>query len=134
MNNQVDEPTICPGQSVPQCDGARRLAIVAASIVLTAFAPTFAASGPGGAALGGRLWEDLTGNGISTDDAPIQGRIIRLFQDNGDHVFNAATDPLVTTDTTRRDGNYAFKNLSAGAYFLQQELPAGWGQTAPTAD
>lgn len=128
MNNQIDELTVCPGRSVPRCDWLLGLAVVLASL-----APLFAAPPPGSAALGGRVLEDLTGNGISTDDGLIPGRIIRLFQDNGDQVFNAVSDPLVTTDTTRPDGTYKFRNLPAGAYFLQQELPLGWVQTAPAA-
>jgi hypothetical protein len=56
-----------------------------------------------------------------------------LFQDNGDNVFNAADDTLVKTETTRRDGSYAFRNLAAGTYFVQQELPLRWVQTAPQA-
>src|SRR6266487_3640874 len=86
-----------------------------------------------GATLSGRALEDLTGNGISADDLPIQSRAIRLFRDNGDNVFNAANDTLVKSETTRLDGSYAFRNLTAGTYFVQQELPLRWVQTAPQA-
>ncbi len=88
---------------------------------------------PATASLGGRVVEDLTGNGTSAEDRLIQGRVVRLFRDNGDGGFNAASDTLVNTDTTRRDGTYAFRNLAAGTYFVQQELPAFWVQTAPPA-
>src|SRR4051812_4726355 len=82
--------------------------------------------------LGGRAVEDLTGNGFSADDAPITGRVIRLFRDNGDKVFNAS-DPFVKSDTTRKDGGYSFRNLAAGVYFVQQDLPRLWVQTVPAS-
>jgi hypothetical protein len=83
------------------------------------------------ASLGGRVVEDLTGNGITPDDAAIAGRTIRLFRDNGDHVFNTASDLFVKSDTTRRDGTYSFRSLAAGTYFVQQDLPQRWVQTMP---
>src|SRR5678816_2881079 len=83
------------------------------------------------ASLGGRVVEDLTGNGVTPDDTAVAGRVIRLFKDNGDVVFNGATDRLVQSDTTRRDGTYAFRNLAAGTYFVQQDLPQRWVQTVP---
>src|SRR5438876_1563745 len=94
----------------------------------------FAANAPAQQAtamISGKVVQDLTGNGISADDAPISGRTIRLYRDNGDRLFDAGTDTLVKTDTTRRDGTYAFRNLAAGAYFVQQNLPARWVQSVP---
>src|SRR6266705_6808259 len=85
------------------------------------------------ATISGKVLEDLTGNVISADDASISGRTIRLYRDNGDLLFNASTDTLVKTDTTRRDGTYAFRNLTAGTYFVQQDLPARWVQSVPRA-
>ncbi len=87
----------------------------------------------GSASVTGRAVEDLTGDGVSADDLPIVGRTIRLFRDNGDGLFNAASDTLVKTDITKRDGTFAFRNLAAGTYFVQQDLPSFWVQTAPVA-
>src|SRR5258705_265560 len=86
------------------------------------------------ATISGKVLEDLTGNGISADDASISGRTIRLYRDNGDLLFNAGTDALVKTDTTKRDGTYAFRSLPAGTYFVQQDLPARWVQSVPHSD
>src|SRR5262249_9938622 len=86
---------------------------------------------PAAASLGGKAVEDLTGNGASAADRPIATRATRLFRDNGDRTFNAASDTLVKTETSKRDGTYAFRNLAAGTYFVQQELPAFWVQTTP---
>src|SRR5262245_59907574 len=83
------------------------------------------------ASLSGRVVEDLTGNGVSAEDSPISSRVVRLCRDTGDNVFNPATDPLIKTETTRRDGTYTFPNLAAGTYFVQQDLPLRWVQTVP---
>src|SRR5262245_59581689 len=101
----------------------------------TAGQPTTAivSSSPASASLSGTVFEDLTGNGVSSEDKPIQGRVLRLFRDNGDNEFNAATDVLIKNDTSRRDGNYVFRNLPAGTYLVQQALPLGWVQTAPVS-
>ena len=47
---------------------------------------------PASASISGRLVEDMTGNGVSLDDKAIPGRAVNLFRDNGDKVFNAASD------------------------------------------
>jgi hypothetical protein len=86
---------------------------------------------PASAVISGRAVEDSTGNGPSADDIPIAGRELHLFRDTGDGVFNAASDTLVKGDTTKRDGDYSFRNLPAGTYFVRQSLPAFWVQTAP---
>jgi len=85
------------------------------------------------AVIAGRAVEDLTGNGVTMDDAPIANRVLHLFRDNGDGLFNATSDTLVKGDTTKRDGAYSFRNLAAGTYFVRQSLPAFWVQTAPKA-
>src|SRR5947207_9618647 len=91
---------------------------VAISYLTCIGALVFAANAPAQPAtamITGKVVEDLTGNGINADDAPISGRTIRLYRDNGDDLFDAGTDTLVKTDTTRRDGTYAFRNLAPGA-------------------
>ncbi len=74
----------------------------------------------------GTVFEDLTGNGISPDDPTIAQRGVTLFRDNGDGTLNAATDIQVARDQSRKDGRYEFRQLSAGTYFVQQDLPLGW--------
>src|SRR5262245_41951033 len=125
MNNQFDELARAPVQSGPWCGAPKKF------FLCLAFASSSLAYAAMGASLSGRALEDLTGNGVSADDKPVQGRVVRLFRDNGDSVFNAATDTLVLSATTGRDGAYTFRNLPAGSYFVQQVLPAFWVQTAP---
>ena len=88
---------------------------------------------PATVGISGRAVEDSTGTGLSADDRPIVGRVVHLFRDNGDGVFNAVSDTLDRSDTTKRDGTYSFRNLTAGTYFVRQALPAFWVQTAPKA-
>ncbi|HEX5222411.1 MAG TPA: hypothetical protein VFZ59_22850, partial [Verrucomicrobiae bacterium] len=83
---------------------------------------------PSSAVIAGRAVEDLTGNGVTMDDTPIANRILHLFRDNGDGVFSATSDTLIKSETTKRDGAYAFRNLAAGTYFVRQSLPAFWVQ------
>ena len=83
--------------------------------------------------IGGTVVEDLTGDGVSAGDVAVPGRVVRLFRDNGDGVLGAGDAPA-GIDTTRANGAYAFRSLSAGTYFVQQALPAGWAQTSPTED
>src|SRR5215207_5659427 len=81
-----------------------------------------------GATISGTIFEDITGDGVSAGDAVVPGRVVQLFRDNGDGVQGAG-DALAGTDTTRANGSYLFRNLPAGAYFVQQRLPTGWVQT-----
>src|SRR5262245_40426302 len=109
MNHPIDLFTKAPAQPNTRPSVWRRLAIslVAVTLAILCAPPASAAAASG--LISGRVVEDLTGHGISTDAVSIQGRTIRLFRDNGDKVFSAASDPLVATETTRRDGSYAFR-------------------------
>jgi len=79
--------------------------------------------------ISGTLVEDLTGNGITADDPPIADRAVNLYRDDGDGVFESGGDALVAQELTKSTGNYDFRRLSAGTYFVQQELPLGWIQS-----
>src|SRR5262249_33813363 len=66
-------------------------------------------------------------------DLPMPGVTIDLFQDNGDLVFNSATDALVQHVVTASDGSYAFNNVADGHYYVQEVVPAGFTQSAGPA-
>src|SRR2546422_7227240 len=101
MNDQFDARAKGLVQSLIRRKALKKFGVGLAGIALTTLglANTVVC-----ASLSGRALEDLTGNGISADDLPIQGRAIRLFRDNGDNVFNAANDTLIKSETTRLDG------------------------------
>ena len=130
MNNKFDELAKSLTQSVIRRAALKKFGGGLATLALMAIANTGHAQ-PASAVITGRAVEDLTGNGVTMDDKPIANRVLHLFGDNGDGVFNAANDPLVKSDTTKRDGTYSFRNLSAGTYFVRQSLPTFWVQTAP---
>jgi len=85
-----------------------------------------------GGSIGGTIFEDVTGDGVSAGDGAVGGRAVQLFRDNGDGVLGAG-DAAAGSATTKSDGTYSFKSLAAGTYFVQEALPANWVQTAPVA-
>ena len=85
-------------------------------------------------AITGTVFTDVTDNGFSADDTPIQGAQIRLFRDGGNGTFDNGTgdDTEVTTGTstpspqvTDVNGEYRFDQLLEGTYFVQQEPVTG---------
>ena len=81
--------------------------------------------------ISGTVREDITGAGPSSDDTPLAGWTIRLFQDDGDGQFDPAFDAMIATQPTGADGSYQFSGLADGKYFVQQAVPDGWFVTSP---
>jgi len=89
--------------------------------------------------LGNQLWLDNgaaaghADNGVyDTDEQPIGGATVELWADNGDGVFDPATDKKVNTTTTDANGNYWFSINRDTKYFVA--IPSGQtGQTAGTS-
>ena len=90
-----------------------------------------AVTGPG--QIGGTLFIDLTGNGLTPDDVAQSGVTVQLFRDNGDGSFNDAVDALVGTQVTDAGGEFLFQGLASGTYFLRQVVPNGFSQTGGPA-
>ena len=83
----------------------------------------------------GTKFQDLTGNGFSSDDTPLAGVTIQLYRDSlGTGVLDTANDALVATAVTAADGSYSFPNLPAGTYFVKEVVPAGWIATGGPAN
>ncbi|HEY2587375.1 MAG TPA: Ig-like domain repeat protein [Tepidisphaeraceae bacterium] len=76
---------------------------------------------PAPSTISGRVANDLTGNGFSSDDTGLGGWTVNLF-------LNGATTPVATT-VSAADGSYSFANLAPGSYSVQEVLPAGWTET-----
>ena len=86
------------------------------------------------ASIGDYVWNDANGNGLQDDGANhgINGVTVRLYQDDGDGVFEPGTDDtLVATQTTSGDGAYDFTMLYAGSYWVDvdETSPALSGYT-----
>ena len=79
--------------------------------------------------LGNQVWLD-TGAGANydngvydTDETPISGVDLELWEDDGDGVFEPAQDTFISTTTTDADGNYWFVVDPDTEYFVA--IPSG---------
>ena len=82
------------------------------------------------AAISGLIYHDVSGNGYNAGEE-ISGASVQLYRDNGDGLFNAATDTLVNTKATNNAGKYRFDGLTAGGYFVQQQPVLVGNKTLP---
>ena len=71
--------------------------------------------------------QDLTGDGQSPDDIPIQGWEITLA---GTTESGVAVSLTQTTDSS---GHYSFANLDNGTYTVSETLRQGWISTSPVS-
>ncbi len=70
--------------------------------------------------LGNRVWEDANNNiCIDAGETFFDGVALTLLKDDGDLLFDAATDVVVATTTTSGGGFYLFDNLLPGNYFVR---------------
>jgi hypothetical protein len=73
--------------------------------------------------LGNLVWKDMNDNGTRDAGEPgVYGVVMQLYLDNGDHLFNAASDTLVQTRISDSLGFYEFTTMFPGNYFVH--LPA----------
>lgn len=79
------------------------------------------------ASIGGVVFEDMTGDGLTGDDARQSNVQVELFRDGGDNVFGNGGGDDVSLGTMMTDGTgaFLFERLTAGRYFLQQDSIAG---------
>ena len=71
------------------------------------------------AAISGRVFVDINGDGFTAGEE-VAGATVNLFRDNGDGIFNPATDTPLPNATSGPDGRYQFNNVTAGNYFVRQ--------------
>ncbi|HWE93775.1 MAG TPA: Ig-like domain repeat protein [Tepidisphaeraceae bacterium] len=84
------------------------------------------------ATISGHAYTDLTGNGLTADDTAMAGVTVKLYADkNNNGVLDAADGAALATAVTDAKGAYAFTNLTAGRYFVQEMLPTGYLVTMP---
>jgi uncharacterized repeat protein (TIGR01451 family) len=77
------------------------------------------------AAISGLVYRDVSGNGYNAGEE-LSGASVQLFRDNGDGIFNAASDTLIGGKSTDAAGKYRFDSLPEGNYFVQQQaIPKG---------
>lgn len=75
--------------------------------------------------IGNRVWFDTGAGGGTYNDGIQNGSEpgapnvnVTLYRDDGDGIFNRATDTVVDTDITDGTGHYLFDGLVAGNYFV----------------
>ena len=90
----------------------------------------------GRADIRGMIFEDELGDGAGEPNSPRSDATVELFTDDGDLVFNAATDVMLASITSEDDGSYEFVDLSSGLYFiryleLQNVIQTGGGDDFP---
>ncbi|MBY0457122.1 MAG: hypothetical protein K2V38_07285, partial [Gemmataceae bacterium] len=80
--------------------------------------------------ISGTKFRDLTGNGFSGDDTPLNGVTINLYAGS-----SATGTPLqsVVSGSAGATGTYSFTGLTPGTYFVQETVPNGWTQTGGAA-
>ena len=70
--------------------------------------------------LGNFVWYDTNDNGaVDAGEQPIGSVDVVLYRDNGNGLFDATVDTLVSTQATSSGGSYLFTGLTPGNYFVQ---------------
>jgi hypothetical protein len=88
--------------------------------------------------ISGTKFEDLSGNGLSNDDAPLGGVTIQLYNDVDNSGTFTTGDTLVTSAVTSTGvgspiGTYSFGDLNPGRYIVREVTPTGYLQTGPVS-
>jgi hypothetical protein len=85
------------------------------------------------ATISGAVMRDVSGNGLSADDQPLAGVVVKLYRDrNANGLVDAADGAAVATKTSAAGtGAFSFGGLGTGAYLLQQTPGANMVRTAP---
>ncbi|MEG4283238.1 DUF4347 domain-containing protein [Microcoleus sp. A006_D1] len=81
----------------------------------------------------GRVLTDVTGNGLSPDDTPLNGTTVRLFKDTNNNSTLDTSDAPVATQVSgtapAAPGTYSFTGVGSGRHFVREDVPAGFSQT-----
>jgi hypothetical protein len=87
-----------------------------------------------GASITGITVQTALSSGFSAGDTPQGGVFVDLYKDNGDNVFNPPFDALSDREQSAAGtGIYTFNNVADGHYYIQEEVPTGFSQSAGPA-
>lgn len=81
--------------------------------------------------ISGNVFTDLTDDGLDGGDTAIVATDVFLYRDGGNGTFDSGAgvaggdDTLIGTDPTDASGDYAFEDLIAGTYFVEQDAVTG---------
>jgi len=73
--------------------------------------------------ISGKVYNDLTGNGITSDDTALAGVTVQLLSGS----------TVVASTSSAADGTYSFANVGPGSYTVSEVVPSGSTQTAGIA-
>ncbi|MDB5355894.1 MAG: Cna domain protein [Phycisphaerales bacterium] len=87
---------------------------------------------PTAATLGGHVFNDIAGDGLTADDTPLAGVVVKLFLESDKNTtLDSGDGAAIMTTTTDANGAYSFANLAPGRYYVQEITPTGYVRTAP---
>ena len=88
------------------------------------------------ATIDGMVVQDVTGNGLSVDDKPLAGIVVKLYEDkNADGALDAADGAAIATQASAAGtGRFSFGGLSVGKYLLEGIPGANHVRTAPEVE
>jgi hypothetical protein len=85
----------------------------------------------------GTKFTDLTGNGFSADDTPLNGTTVRLFKDTNNNSTLDTGDAEIASQVTgtapAAPGTYSFTNVGSGLHFVREDQQEEFSQTAGPA-
>jgi hypothetical protein len=80
--------------------------------------------------ISGTALNDVTGNGLSSDDTPLAGVTVNLYTDTDHNGVLSAADQIVAHTFSGANGAYTF-TAQPGVYFIGEVTPTGYLQTGP---
>jgi len=126
-------------QATPPANSS--ISFPAAPILLTAQSGTAATAQNFGVfqniTVSGTKFTDLTGDGFSADDTPLNGTTVRLFKDTNNNSTLDTGDAEIASQVTgtapAAPGTYSFTNVGSGRHFVTEDLQEEFSQTAGPA-
>jgi hypothetical protein len=85
------------------------------------------------ATIAGTVMQDVSGNGLSADDKPLAGVVVKLYADkNGNGKVDATDGAALATKTSAAvTGGFSFTGLGVGKFVLQETPGANQVRTIP---
>ncbi|HEX5243482.1 MAG TPA: hypothetical protein VFW23_09510, partial [Tepidisphaeraceae bacterium] len=85
------------------------------------------------AAISGIVLQDVTGNGLTSDDHALKGQIVKLYHDtNGNGILDSNETKLIASKISKANGSFCFNNLKPGNYLIA-DAPVKSIRTAPVS-
>ncbi len=83
------------------------------------------------ASIAGSVFFDRSGDGLTIDDPPSGDWNVQLYRDaDGNGLFDQNLDRLIAEQRTDENGEYKFERLTPGPYFVVDDAPEQYRQTA----